>query len=354
MAVSESASSLPSPSQPPKTPPDGWEQPVVAPFLLKTRPEGKSVAIIGSYIGGLNMPGKVSRELFFPIFNYVLAPVNAHVAPYETLDDFLSANTADFAGVAIHIYREETDDLDAVEEGQRRILAKHPGALIVHPVKLGRILGSKADTNAYLAEHGLPVPRMIDQRVSNEIAFSNHAHSTKQKVYLVRPGEVLDSERYNTTFIDTTHRFNGVDYYAYIRAYAVGEVRVATYVGCRPVAEGNPSVHLSNGKDPVAINYFNCVFAIPFQEEIERLCRRMGALYGLGFYIHDFLPCRNTGRLFIAESGFKLGPGPAVKRKFWTMRNEIPPFSGFFSAEHILRACHAFVYGAQRQGFLKP
>jgi hypothetical protein len=121
-------------------------------------------------------------------------------------------------------------------------------------------------------------------------------------------------------------------------AYAVGEVRVATYVGCRPTSEGNPSVHLSDAKNPGAINYFNYSFSIPFQEQLQTLCSQMGSVFGLGFYIHDFLPCRQTGRLFVSESGFKLGPGPAVKQKYWDKRNQIPPFSGFFSAEHIFRA----------------
>jgi hypothetical protein len=280
-----------------------------------------------------------------------LAPLNARVVPYETIDEFLRADTSDFSGVAILVYREETDDLDAVQEGQRRLLAKHPRTLIVHPVGLGRILGSKAKTNKYLAKHGIPVPRII--AVPDEVVFSNHAHSTQEKVHLVRPGEPLDPARYNTNFIDTTHRFNGADYYVYIRAYAVGEVRVATYVGCRPTSEGNPSVHLSDAKNPEAINYFNYSFSIPFQEQFQTLCCQMGSVFGLGFYIHDFLPCRQTGRLFVSESGFKLGPGPAVKEKYWHMRSQIPPFSGFFSAEHVLRACYAFVYGAQRRGFLK-
>jgi hypothetical protein len=178
--------------------------------------------------------------------------------------------------------------------------------------------------------------------------------TTQQKVHLVRPGEALDPARYNTNFIDTTHRFNGTDYFVYIRAYAIGEVRVATYVGCRPTAEDNPSVHLSDADNAAAINYFNYYFSILYEAQVQRLCATMGAVFGLGFYIHDFLPCRKTRRLFVTESGFKLGPGPAVKQKYWNMRAAIPPFSGFFSAEHILRACYAFVYGAQRQGFLKP
>lgn len=263
MSSSNGESPKPSQGELSATPPDGWEQAVVAPFLLQAPPVSpKSVAIIGSYLGGLDMPGKVSRELFFPIFDYVLAPLNARVVSYEAIDDFLRADTNDFAGVAILVYREETDDLDAVEGGQRRIIEKHPGTLIVHPVELGRILGSKVGTNRFLSKHGLPVPRIIDQAVSDEVAFSNHAHSTQQKVHLVRPGEPLDPTRYNTNFIDTTHRFNGTDYFLYIRAYAVGEVRVATYVGCRPTAEDNPSVHLSDAENAAAINYFNCYFSM--------------------------------------------------------------------------------------------
>jgi hypothetical protein len=135
----------------------------------------------------------------------------------------------------------------------------------------------------------------------------------------------------STPHIDLMARITTV----YIRAYAVGEVRVATYVGCRPTSEGNPSVHLSDAKNPEAINYFNYSFSIPFQEQLQTLCCQMGSVFGLGFYIHDFLPCRQTGRLFVSESGFKLGPGPAVKEKYWHMRSQIPPFSGFFSAEHV-------------------
>jgi hypothetical protein len=353
MQSSDGESVPPEPA--PQTPPNGWEQPVVAPFVSKSLPPSpKSVALIGSYVGGLQMPGKVSRELVLPIFNYVLAPLNARVAPFETIDNFLAADTRDFSGVAIFVYREETDDLDAVQKGQERMLEKHPGTLIVHRAELGRILGSKAETNRYLFNHGLPVPRMIETAVSSETVFSNHAHSAQQSVYLVAPGQALDASRHNTVLIDTTHRFNGTDYYVYIRAYAVGELRVATYVGCRPTAAGDPSVHLSDANDSEAINYFNCKFLIPFQEQVQNLCARMGALFGLGFYVHDLLPCRKTGQLFVTESGFKLGPGPAVKQKYWNMRAAIPPFSGFFSAEHILRACYAFVYGAQRRGFLNP
>ena len=335
--------------------PEGWEQPVVAPYLPKAGSPvpSCSVAVIGTYADGLNRPGKVTGALFFPIFDYVLRQFDARVACYENADDFVEADTRDFARVAILVYAEALDDLDAVQRAERRILAKHPDTLIVHSAELGRTLGSKVRTNKFLSEIGVPVPRLIEEPVCNEAVLSNHAHSSGQAVFLVHPGMPLDRGRYNTSFIDTTHRFNGIEYYVYIRAYAVGEVRVATYVGCRPIAEGNPSVHLSDATDSAAINYFNYSFSIPFQVQLQTLCSRMGAMFGLGFFIHDFLPCSRTGRLFVTESGFKLNPGPAVRQKYWRLQSEIPPFAGFFSAEHVLRACYAFVYGAQRRGFLK-
>jgi hypothetical protein len=292
--------------------PNGWEQPVVAPFLLQAPTVSpKSVAIIGSYLGGLDMPGKVSRELFFPIFDYVLAPLNARVTPYESIDDFLRADTSDFARVAILVYREEADDLDAVQDGQRRIIEKHPGTLIVHPVELGRILGSKVGTNRFLSKHGFPVPRIIDQAVSDEVAFSNHAHSTQQKVHLVRPGEALDPARYNTNFIDTTHRFDGTDYFVYIRAYAVGEVRVATYVGCRPTAEDNPSVHLSDADNVAAINYFNYYFSILYEAQVQRLCATMGAVFGL--ILHSRL-------LALPQNPTPVRDGVRIQARTWACR----------------------------------
>lgn len=335
--------------------PEGWEKSVIAPYMPKpgTSLPSRSIAVVGTYAEGLNIPGKVTGPLFFPIFDYVLRQFDARLCRYENADEFVEADTSDFAGIVILIYKEALDDLDAVQSAEDRILTKCPEALIVHAARLGRTLGSKIATNQLLSQVGVPVPRMIREPVCSQMVFSNHAHSTQQKVYLVRPGEPLDPDRYNTTYVDTTHRFNGTDYYVYLRVYAVGETQVATYAGCRPTADGDPSVHLSDALDPLAINYFNSYFTIPFQAEIQNLCSRIGATLGLGFYVHDLLPCRETGRLFVTESGVKLNPGPAVRQKYWHLQSEIPPFAGFFSAEHVLRACYAFVYGAQRRGFLR-
>jgi hypothetical protein len=53
-------------SQPSQVPPDGWEQPVVAPFLLKATPVSpKAVAVIGSYLGGLDNPGRSAPNSSF-------------------------------------------------------------------------------------------------------------------------------------------------------------------------------------------------------------------------------------------------------------------------------------------------
>jgi hypothetical protein len=52
--------------------PEGWEQPVIAPYLPKAGSPvpSCSVAVIGTYADGLNRPGKVTGALFFPIFDY--------------------------------------------------------------------------------------------------------------------------------------------------------------------------------------------------------------------------------------------------------------------------------------------
>jgi hypothetical protein len=280
---------------------------------------------------------------------------STRLACYANADEFLHEDASDFSGVAILVYREDFDDLDTVQESQQRILARHPGALIVHPAQVGRTVQQKMRTNALLSQAGVPVTRMVKEAVSGETVFSNHPHLTKQNTYLVKPGESLDPERYNTVFVDTTHRFNGIDYYVYVLAHAVGKIWISTNVGFRPTADGDPSVHLttSGGAEaPTANNYFNSFFVLRYQAQIERLCEQVGAAFGLGFYTHDLLPCRKTGRLLLSESGLKFDAGPLVRARFWNLRERVPAFDEYFSAGHILKSSYAFVRGAQDAGYL--
>jgi hypothetical protein len=335
--------------------PEGWEEPIIAPYLPKpgTPPPARSVAIVGTYAEGLNIPGKLTGPLFFPIFDYVLRQFGARLSRYENADEFVADDTSDFAEVAILVYREALDDLESVARSEQLILDKHPGTIVVHRAESGRVLGNKVRTNKFLTAAGIPVPRLIEEPVWSETVLSNHAHSSQQSVYLLAPGEALDVTRYNTGFVDTTHRFDGVDYYFFLRVYGVGETWIATYPGFRPVSEGNPAVHFQDPPDPAIINYFSGYATISYASQVLDLCRRMGAALGLGFYHYDLLPCRNTGRLFASEIGTKFSPTRAARKHLWGIRNEIPAFAGFFSAGHVLRAGYAFVCGARSLGRLE-
>ena len=87
---------------------------------------------------------------------------------------------------------------------------------------------------------------------------------------------------------------------------AVGPICVAIYVRARAVSEGSPSVH--NKNTPVNADLLNHLYSeivLPGQSEILAICQRIGSRLGPGFYSHDIVPERDTGLLYVCETGFK-------------------------------------------------
>ncbi|WP_291572387.1 hypothetical protein [Bradyrhizobium sp.] len=91
-----------------------------------------------------------------------------------------------------------------------------------------------------------------------------------------------------------------------LRAMAVGSRCLSVFVRACPVEQGDASVH--NTDTPVGAdlwNFFYRTIVIPQMPAIESLCERIANVFGLGFFSHDILPERETGRLLVCETGFK-------------------------------------------------
>jgi hypothetical protein len=61
---------------------------------------------------------------------------------------------------------------------------------------------------------------------------------------------------------------------------------------------------------------------------MESLCEKIANVFGLGFFSHDILPERETGRLLVCETGFKFDDR--------LYRAHLMPLAGQLAADEVL------------------
>jgi hypothetical protein len=263
---------------------------------------GTTIAIVGLKDGGR---GKMTPEYFLPPFQDALAACGAIISHYSFREFIISDQCPD---VAIFVYSEgavarnlgwEAIDVAAKAAASRQIL-------VIHNPSLGRIVAHKIRTNHVLADAGIAVPRIVSGGTAATRVFSNETLGAHAPVKVVDAGRSLDLSRYNTELIDTVHEHGGRQYYVALRAMAVGPHCVSIFLRMRPVEQGNPSVH--NTDTPLDADLWNSLYrsiVVPQIPQIGSICQQVFGALGFGFYAHDILPERGTGRLLVCETGFK-------------------------------------------------
>ncbi len=266
----------------------------------------RTVILIGTKKHGF-IPGKLTADLFIPIFARTCAQYGFQVMAFPDPDDFLSKEDLPQSPIVILVYSEVRVLRSGLDQAFRNVLerAQQLRALVVHPPDLGFAIADKLTTRNLLLPTGVRMPELISEEISPVPVFSNETVGSNRPVYLQRSGK-LDPSRYNTRYIDAVYQYAGRDYHVCLRAMAVGPVCVAVYVRARAVSEGNPSVH--NKNTPVNAELLNHLYSeivLPRQSEIHTICERIGSRLGPGFYSHDIVPELGTGLLYVCETGFK-------------------------------------------------
>lgn len=156
----------------------------------------------------------------------------------------------------------------------------------------------------------MPVPELIQGQSGDRTVFSNQAVNAHVAVDVLGPGSALDDDRYNTEMIDTVHRAAGHDYHVSLRALCFGGRVVYSWVRCRDVDDGDPSVHnAETPADLAVITELHQRLVIPNRRQIARIARGIAGALGCNFYAHDLLPCAATGKLFVCETNLKIYDG---------------------------------------------
>lgn len=192
-------------------------------------------------------------------------------------------------------------------ENIETLCKKYQNCKVFHGSEIGKILGNKIKTNNLYSSHEIRCPKMVTNIEESSKIFVNEIENSHTETSgLLKSGEHLNSEMYNTEFIDTSFEYKNKKYYTCIRAMCIGNEISEVYLRFRDAEENNPTVH--SGDTPLDADLNNFYYEtkiMPNYLKLKKLCFDAGNLLGMGFYSHDILLCNKTDEFYIAETGFK-------------------------------------------------
>lgn len=272
----------------------------IGPLPQVANPRG-TVVIAALTPRAIKCRGKVNPARFFPGFFQRLAErdhAGAIVFTPDALEACMGPRTT-----LVHLYNEENIIPTDAEVAD----AEAKSVCVFNPLGTGRIIGKKAATNLHLTAQGIAMPSLSPPE--GAAIFSNAAASTSKPAWVVSDPDGLDETRYNTEFIDTTVTVDGKDYLTTLRLMAVGPTVVLPYVGIRRKDLKRPSVHgVSTPRDAALYNEVYQRLFLDREAELRALAVDLNRALGPGFYHHDLLIERGSGRILVCEVGYKFDP----------------------------------------------
>jgi len=246
--------------------------------------------------------GKVTPARFFPAFCQRLAECG-YASAFVFHPEDLTTRAAKGNAIIVHLYHEETiiPDKDLVAAAEANAIA------VFNRPATGRIIAGKAATNLFLSGKGILMPSMTPE--DGTPIFSNAAVGSSKPAWVVDDRQTMDSQRYNTQFIDTTLEIDGKSYLSTLRLMAVGRQVVLSYIGLRGKDLRRPSVHgVTTPRDAALYNAAYERLFLRHETELRDLAMRLNAALGPGFYHHDLLVEHGSGRILLCEVGYKFDP----------------------------------------------
>ncbi|RDC73451.1 hypothetical protein DLJ49_07775 [Rhodovulum sp. 12E13] len=248
----------------------------------------------------LSNPGKVTAETYLPALCTVLREAGFDTRFVTSVAALEGALDRALPAFVVMIYREEHD----IPSGARLDAALARAELVFNHPETGRIVADKRRTNEVLTAAGVPMPRMVS--AADAPVFSNAVAESAQPVQVVESGASLDPFRYNTEFIDTRIEYGGKDYYSTVRVMCIGAKITHAFVRARDAAQNDASVHTKDTPvDARMINDLHERLVEATWDHLSDIARRVSDALGPGFYAHDVLVERESGRVLVCETGFK-------------------------------------------------
>ena len=299
---------------------------------------------------GLSTRGKVKPKRFFPPFCRVLAQCgvgSVYVNNIVEMERELRSSDA-MPTILIDLVNEDHDDLDAYEIPGG--LGTKPGA-VFNSRRVAKIIGDKKAANLFLSDNDILMPCLANPE--SKMILSNARIGSQEQVFVYGDAKEIDSDRYNTEFVDTKICYGSDYYYTTVRLMCIGSRLLSVYVRARDVKENNPSVHNSNTpRDCALLNFLYGRLIESRLGEYLLLAEKMGSALGPGFYAHDVLVDNDSSELYVCETGFKFFDGT-----YWDRMGDVIEGSkfqaGFVDQEtYAGYAASVFVTYCAEMGFL--
>lgn len=214
----------------------------------------------------------------------------------------------------------------------------------------GKVMADKWETQKLLSEHGVLMPKISD---GSGDSFIRARVGTALPTAFIPAAEnvvTVDEEKeIANRFVDTVVPYGDEEFYTTVRLLCINEQIVHAYVRARNCREGNPSVHASDTPlDPELIEFLQRTLVVPNWEKFSVIAERIHGALGNGFFAHDVLLERNSGKIFLCETGFKFDD-----YSYWVhlnaVRNLVKSHAIFFPPEDYARhAAGVFVAKVER------
>lgn len=288
---------------------------------------------------GFSGKGKVYTEDYFPKFTHYLAENDVDTYFVWSEQDLIDL-CKDCNYAIIHLYNEEKYNTYTPAIRQAEMAAD----VVFCTQRAASIVSNKKIANRFFTENGISMPKELitSQDVSGKV-FSNHLSGSGKRVIVSSATDSLLDDRYNTDFVDTRIDYGGKTWYTMFRIQAVGQNVHHAYVRARDVAERAPSVH---SKDTPAnaglIEYIYDKLIAPRRGDIAEHTRKMGELLGPGFYAHDMIVCRESGKMFMVESGFKFNDSPYANY-ISSVQDDMPSNRIFYDSTYPTVSAYLFL-----------
>ena len=261
------------------------------------------VVIVNLSTDPLNVPGKVTPEIFFPPFCKILAQCGistSYVCDNDSLEREVFAKNA-VPRILINLIHELYDDPETYSLSEDII--KNTQA-IFNSNQTARIIRDKKKANILLSKHGIPMPKFEIEK--GRKIFSNARYGSKEQVYVHDSLKETNGDRYNTEYIDTRIRFGELEYYTVLRLMSIGTHLLQVFARASDVRKSNPSVHNADTpQERELLNHLNEILVAPRLPACSLLAEKIGLVLGPGFYAHDVLVDQESGKLLLCETGLK-------------------------------------------------
>ncbi len=202
--------------------------------------------------------------------------------------------------VLINLFGE--DDCQIHSERMQRI--EDRCAVVYNSAESGRILADKVLSEEVLRAHGVLMPPNEAQgrEVFVRKRLGSGAPTRRADGAQGQPAE----DEVARAFIDTRVDYAGEAYYTSVRVMCCGDAVLHPFPRARPVSDEDPNVKTKNTPlDPDLIEFMHRTLVAPYTEQFATIARQAHEALGHGFCSHDLMIERDTGLIYMCESGFK-------------------------------------------------